>query len=124
MPTQPPPRPPQNQGWYYATGNPATPLITVNDAGVNLIPTTGNIQIVLQGVGGTTWFFGVGPPPPGLGNPGDFYLDTSTGNVYNKILNTWTLVGSFQGPAGAPGPPGPPGAPGPNSEYLTWFYNV
>lgn len=28
------------------------------------------------------WHSGVGPPPPGLGSPGDWYLDTSTGQVY------------------------------------------
>ena len=28
------------------------------------------------------WHSGVGPPPPGLGAPGDWYLDTATGQVY------------------------------------------
>jgi hypothetical protein len=36
----------------------------------------------IQGVQGSTWHNGVGPPPATGIPAGDYYLDTSTGDVY------------------------------------------
>jgi hypothetical protein len=50
----------------------------------------------------TTWFTGIGTPSAGLGSIGDFYLDTSTGDIYLKTAPlTWTLEGSIALPHAA-----------------------
>ena len=65
------------------------------------------------GEDGSVWFQGAGTPPDSLGAPGDFYLDTESSDVYQKIDDSWVLVGNIQGEPGDPGgPPGPAGAPG------------
>jgi hypothetical protein len=66
------------------------------------------------GGGGEAWFTGTGAPAGALGSVGDFYLDSSNGNFYEKTgESTWTLRGSLRGPAGPQGPTGATGATGP-----------
>ncbi len=79
--------------------------------------TAGGNEIELQG---GEWHIGTGGPGPGLGNDGDAYLDTNTGNVYKRTGGTWSApLGSILGPqgptgaAGATGAQGPQGDPGP-----------
>lgn len=62
-------------------------------------------------VAGSKWYSGTGSPPNSLGNNGDFYLDTSTGNVYEKESGSYVLIANFEGP---PGPQGLPGTNGTN----------
>lgn len=38
---------------------------------------------------GSKWYFGAGPPSDSLGNNGDFYEDTTNGNIYEKVAGTW-----------------------------------
>ena len=63
------------------------------------------------------WNYGTSAPTSGLGNVGDYYLETTTGNVYTKTNGTtWVLISNImgpQGPAGAVGPQGPAGVAGP-----------
>lgn len=66
------------------------------------------------------WRYGATVPAAVLGNMGDFYLNTLTGDVYYKSgISTWILTGNIQGPqgnagaTGATGPAGPTGATGP-----------
>ncbi|MFM1810158.1 MAG: hypothetical protein RLZZ382_1383 [Bacteroidota bacterium] len=63
------------------------------------------------------WRYGATAPAAALGNIGDFYLNTATGDVhYKSAASTWTLTGNIKGPqgnAGATGPQGPAGATGP-----------
>jgi len=63
------------------------------------------------------WSYGAGAPLAASGNIGDYYLDTATGNVYNKLNNTtWVLITNItgpQGPTGATGLTGPQGPAGP-----------
>ncbi|MEY5133798.1 MAG: hypothetical protein RLZZ198_1802 [Bacteroidota bacterium] len=63
------------------------------------------------------WRYGATAPSAALGNIGDFYLNTATGDVhYKSAASTWTLTGNIKGPqgnAGATGPQGPAGATGP-----------
>lgn len=66
--------------------------------------------------GGATWLSGEGAPAAGLGEVGDFYLDTADSAYYGpKALGGWgapvSLIGPV-GPAGAPGAPGAAGAAG------------
>ena len=62
------------------------------------------------------WRYGATAPSTALGNIGDFYLNTATGDVhYKSAATTWTLTGNIKGPqgnAGATGPQGPAGATG------------
>lgn len=65
------------------------------------------------------WRYGATAPSSALGNIGDFYLNTATGDVYYKsAATTWTLTGNIKGPqgnagaTGATGPQGPAGAAG------------
>ena len=63
------------------------------------------------------WKYGVGVPAVSLGTIGDYYLDTATGNVYNKNSATsWILISNIigpQGPIGLDGAQGIQGVPGP-----------
>jgi hypothetical protein len=53
------------------------------------------------------WYSGAGAPASGLGVNGDHYLNTTTGDVYKKLANTWTATGNIKG---ATGPSGSGGA--------------
>ena len=63
------------------------------------------------------WSYGIGAPASNAGTVGDYYLDTATGNVYNKSNSTtWVLITNItgpQGPAGVAGPQGIQGVAGP-----------
>ena len=58
------------------------------------------------GGGGSAWFDGAGTPSNGLGANGDYYLNTTNGDVYEKAGGVWSVVGNIQGPAGAAGAAG------------------
>jgi hypothetical protein len=59
------------------------------------------------------WKYGVGLPAVSLGTIGDYYLDTATGNVYNKNSGTsWILISNIIGPQGLTGATGPQGTTG------------
>jgi hypothetical protein len=62
------------------------------------------------------WRYGATAPAAALGNMGDFYLNTATGDVhYKSAASTWTLTGNIKGPqgnAGATGATGPQGNAG------------
>ena len=49
------------------------------------------------------WFTGFSPPSPTLGEDGDLYLDSETGNVYLKLDGAWKSVADISGPAGEDG---------------------
>ena len=63
------------------------------------------------------WRYGATAPSTALGNMGDFYLNTATGDVhYKSAATTWTLTGNIKGPqgnVGVTGATGPAGATGP-----------
>ncbi len=69
------------------------------------------------GTAGKSVLSGSGAPAESLGTDGDFYIDTSTNQIYGpKASGAWgtpvNLVGP-QGPTGATGPEGPQGDQGP-----------
>ncbi|MFA8438056.1 DUF5011 domain-containing protein [Pueribacillus sp. YX66] len=53
-----------------------------------------------------------GAPSADAGDIGDLYLDTNTGNVYEKTANGWKKIANLQGPAGPQGQKGPKGSAG------------
>ena len=56
------------------------------------------------GAPGSVWFSGSGAPPGGTGIVGDFYINTATGDYYEKTgTSTWTLQGNLMGPPGTSG---------------------
>lgn len=63
------------------------------------------------GVAGSKWYTGSGVPS-GVGDEGDFYLDESNGNVYQKIGGVWVLQGSIKGTTGVQGDTGSGGGGG------------
>lgn len=65
------------------------------------------------GEDGRTVLNGVGAPAPEIGVDGDFYLDTSTSEMYGpKTDGDWGAAVGLVGPVGPQGPAGPPGADG------------
>jgi hypothetical protein len=70
------------------------------------------------GAAGATWVSAASEPDSSVGANGDFAIDMSTANVYQKAGGAWSLAGNIQGAPGAPGATGaagPPGQPGPAS---------
>lgn len=59
---------------------------------------------------GATWSSGITVPSGGV--DGDFYLRTTTYDVYKKISGTWTIIVNIQGATGATGTTGTTGATG------------
>lgn len=66
-----------------------------------------------NGRDGSKWFSKRGTPNYTLGKKGDFYLEESTGNYYEKVSDlSWELRGSLRGPSGPTGLIGPKGETG------------
>ena len=87
------------------------------------LPDYGSVGNNTPGSPGSVWYEGAGVPANGLGIDGDFYLNTSNGNVYRKASGIWGLpIANLTGPAGAPGTPGIPGTPGtPGTPGSVWY---
>jgi hypothetical protein len=67
-----------------------------------------------NGVDGRTVYNGSGAPSSGLGAAGDFYIDTSVGNIHGPKTTVWPSGVSLIGPAGATGAAGSNGTNGTN----------
>ena len=66
-----------------------------------------------NGANGRTVLSGSGAPDPGEGADGDFYIDTSTYDIYGpKLAGSWSTATSLIGPEGEAGEDGEDGAPG------------
>jgi hypothetical protein len=61
----------------------------------------------------TTWRNGAGAPAVSLGTDGDYYLNTTTGDVYLRSASVYAIVGNIKGSAGSAGGAGLNGAPSP-----------
>ena len=70
-----------------------------NDIKVNVV--TGRGPSGAAGADGAEWFNGAGAPAGGTGVVGDYYINNSNGDYYEKTgTTTWTLRGNLEGPAG------------------------
>lgn len=65
-----------------------------------------------DGKRGNVILTGSGAPSADAGDVGDLYLDTKSGDLYEKTADGWEKIANLQGPAGPPGPQGPKGAAG------------
>jgi hypothetical protein len=79
------------------------------------------------GTDGATWLFGTAAPT-GQGKDGDFYLNTSTFDVYNKASGSWSKKGNIKGATGATGTPGKDGTNGTpgtdGKDGATWLFGT
>jgi hypothetical protein len=70
----------------------------------------------IAGTDGTKWFSASGTPAESVGQLSDYYVDLSTGDVWQKASNVegsmWVLRGNIRGAQGPAGLDGPAGAPG------------
>ena len=75
----------------------------------------GAVRVVVVGSGGDSMRFlsGATDPTSSDGQPGDVYLNTSTGDLFRNDNGTWTLLMNLVGPEGPEGPQGPQGEQGP-----------
>jgi hypothetical protein len=63
------------------------------------------------GAAGSKWLSGTGAPGTGLGAVGDWFLNTTTSDAYEKTGATaWTLRVNLKGVQGPQGPQGVPGS--------------
>ena len=112
--------------WYTGEGPPSDSLGNNGDSYLDLLtgdiykrdPNTwtkiGNIK-GNDGKQGAKIHTGSGAPKAELGDIGDLYLDTNTGDVYEKTADGWVKISNVKGPAGPSGPQGPKGTDGSGS---------
>jgi hypothetical protein len=55
---------------------------------------------IIFGTGGNTWYSGSSDPSDELGVDGDFYLNTTSWDVFKKISGEWSLQGNIKGASG------------------------
>lgn len=75
--------------------------------------------LVVTAIGGGTasrWYSGTSDPDDSLGQVGDYYLNTSSGDVFEKGSAGWSKTGNIKGPQGPQGPQGEQGSQGPRGE--------
>jgi hypothetical protein len=73
------------------------------------------------GTDGYTWYSGSTVPDNGDGVNGDFYLRTTTSDVYKKAAGTWSIIVNIKGLAGDTGPKGDTGDPGSSSFDVSYY---
>lgn len=56
------------------------------------------------GTPGSVWYTGGVNPAPILGVNNDFYLNSSSGDYFEKIAGVWVMQGNLKGPAGSAAP--------------------
>lgn len=69
--------------------------VTTGQNGLVTITNTGGI--------GTVWRNSIGAPSNGVGNEGDYWLNDTTGDVYQKVSGIYAIVANLKGPQGIPG---------------------
>lgn len=79
------------------------------------------VDSVFATIDGTnTLLNGSGAPGTGLGNDGDFYIDTNESDIYGpKTAGNWGSATSLIGPVGNTGSPGSPGTAGQDGDGWT-----
>lgn len=91
--------------------------IVITDASDVTIETidqvNGNLTAATNGIDGKSLRSGSGAPTSGVGNDGDFYINTTGNNIYGpKASGAWPSGVSIVGPTGATGATGATGSTG------------
>lgn len=117
-------RDPSNTAWLPIATGPMGPAGA--DGGVGAPGTDGadgaDGADGIDGAAGSVWRTGSGVPDNAVGTDGDYYLRTTTGDVYLRTAGAYAIVANIMGPAGADGadgavgPEGPIGPEGPQGE--------
>lgn len=100
--------------WHSGSGAPADILGSDGDLYLNIADGTIHLKsdstwlsigdiTSSTGDDGTVWLTGVGAPISDLGINGDLYLDTATGDVYQKDSDIWSSIANIIGPKGDAG---------------------
>ncbi len=76
-------------------------------------------EVGANGAPGSVWRPGTGAPANSLGVDGDLYLNTATGDVYERYAGAYTFQGNIKGPVGVTGATGPAGPTGPQGQGAT-----
>jgi hypothetical protein len=70
--------------------------------------------------GDSMWHVDSGTPDGAVGDTGDFYLDMSNGDMYQKGTSGWVKIGNLSGPRGPAGADGADGADGTDGVSIRW----
>lgn len=68
------------------------------------------------GVVGASWLNGISDPSNVLGDTGDYYVNTTSWDVFEKVAGIWTLIGNIKGGDGTDGVDGENGSKWYNGE--------
>lgn len=99
---------PGQEGTQGVTGSPGA----VGETGQNGLAGTDG-KDGLSGTNSNRWYSGYINPVDTFGNDSDFYLNLTTGDIYNKVDSTWgSPVANIMGPQGTQGIAGPSGPSG------------
>ena len=75
---------------YLISGTPGTPAVDGDDG--------------LDGLDGAAWLQGVSDPTGGVGSIGDWYMNTTSFDIFEKTgASTWTSRGNLKGGTGDDG---------------------
>ncbi len=75
----------------------AEKYIMGNEAGTNLVAVAGTPPT-------SEWLYGAGAPAAGLGTNSDYYLNTTNGDIYQKVAGSWGApIANIKGPQGDQG---------------------
>lgn len=88
------------------TGEPGSSAIFTN------VGTANDAIIDVTIPAGSVWRSGAGAPSNDLGVNGDYYLNTTTSDVYLKATGTYSVVANIEGAQGPQGEQGEQGVPG------------
>jgi hypothetical protein len=59
------------------------------------------LSALFGGGGGTVWLNGVSAPTAGQGTNGNYYLNTTSGDISFKTGSTWSVIGNIKGAPGS-----------------------
>jgi len=82
--------------------------VVVEEDGKQIVVTETLPQVISVGQQGpagksSTWHTGSSAPLAAVGVDGDYFFNTSNGDVYRKVEGVWGSISNLRGPAGAGG---------------------
>jgi len=86
--------------WKYESASEWSNLVALADIKGDPGETGGDGADGDDGTDGNTWYSGSSDPSDESGNDGDFYLNTTSWDVFKKISGEWSLQGNIKGASG------------------------